>query len=267
MMKIFRMAALATVGLLTLALTACTAPTVPEGWQYGGFKQWHPQAGKKTVGVAGTQCYFCERTEMDSDGDGVTDDKDQCPNTPKGFPVDARGCPLDSDGDGVVDGLDQCPGTPRGTQVDAKGCPVPLPPVDSDGDGVVDDADKCPGTPKGASVNHVGCWVLENLHFDIDKAVIKAVDFPLLDGVLGVLNKNPSMKVEIQGHTDTTGSRRYNQKLSEKRAEAVRAYLVGKGVAKARITTVGYGKDKPVADNVSPQGRAANRRVQLDPIK
>ncbi|MBF0147637.1 MAG: OmpA family protein [Magnetococcales bacterium] len=266
-MRIFRLATLTTVGLLTLALSSCVPPTVREGWDYDGFKQWHPQAGKGTVGKAGTQCYFCERSEEvmvdgDADGDGVKDSKDKCPNTPKGFPVDAKGCPLDSDGDGVVDGLDQCPGTPPGTPVDKKGCPM-----DSDGDGVYDHQDQCPGTPVGAHVNHVGCWVLENLHFDIDKAVIKPIDFPLLDNVLDVLNKNPGMRVEIQGHTDSTGSRKHNQKLSEKRAESVRQYLVGKGIAPNRTSTIGHGLDKPVADNNTLQGRSANRRVQLEPVK
>ncbi len=88
----------------------------------------------------------------DSDGDGVPDDRDRCPDTPKGAKVDADGCELDSDGDGVVDRLDQCPNTPAGRQVDARGCEL-----DSDGDGVVDALDKCPDTPAGAKVNADGC--------------------------------------------------------------------------------------------------------------
>ncbi|MBF0602710.1 MAG: OmpA family protein [Nitrospirae bacterium] len=264
-MKKIRLATLATFGLLSLALVSCTSTsTIQEGWNNGGFKQWHPQAGKGTVGRAGTQCYFCERGEMDSDGDGVMDDIDQCPNTPKGFPVDAKGCPLDSDGDGVVDALDKCPGTPRGVIVDKNGCPME---VDSDGDGVLDNQDKCPGTPAGAHVNQTGCWVLENLHFDIDKAVIKPIDFQNLDAVLKVLTKNPDLSVEVQGHTDNTGSRKHNQILSEKRANAVKAYLIGKGISSKRISTTGYGFDRPAADNTTIQGRAMNRRVQLDPMK
>ncbi|MCU0841133.1 MAG: OmpA family protein [Thiobacillaceae bacterium] len=89
---------------------------------------------------------------QDSDGDGVTDDKDKCPNTPAGAKVDASGCELDSDGDGVVDRLDRCPDTPAGRKVDAQGCEP-----DSDGDGVVDALDKCPDTPRGAKVNAQGC--------------------------------------------------------------------------------------------------------------
>lgn len=88
----------------------------------------------------------------DSDGDGVVDDKDRCPNTPAGAKVDARGCELDSDGDGVVDRLDRCPMTPPGRKVDAQGCEP-----DSDGDGVIDALDRCPGTPSGAKVDGSGC--------------------------------------------------------------------------------------------------------------
>jgi outer membrane beta-barrel protein len=91
-------------------------------------------------------------TPRDTDGDGVPDKKDKCPDTPKGARVDATGCPLDSDGDKVFDGLDQCEGTPRGATVDAKGCPS-----DADGDGVFDGLDTCADTPKGATVDAKGC--------------------------------------------------------------------------------------------------------------
>jgi outer membrane protein OmpA-like peptidoglycan-associated protein len=91
-------------------------------------------------------------TPRDTDGDGVPDKLDACPDTPKGAKVDARGCPIDSDGDKVFDGLDKCPGTPKGCTVDANGCPS-----DADGDGVCDGVDKCPDTPKGATVDATGC--------------------------------------------------------------------------------------------------------------
>jgi outer membrane protein OmpA-like peptidoglycan-associated protein len=89
---------------------------------------------------------------MDSDGDGVMDGLDKCPDTPKGWAVDANGCPLDADGDGVPDGKDKCPNTPKGCKVDDNGCPL-----DSDGDGVCDGIDQCPGTPKGTPVDEKGC--------------------------------------------------------------------------------------------------------------
>jgi OOP family OmpA-OmpF porin len=104
------------------------------------------------VAGAGLTYAFGGKRVVDSDGDGVPDDKDACPNTPRGCRVDARGCPIDSDGDGVCDGLDQCPNTPHGCQVDAKGCPI-----DSDRDGVCDGLDQCPNTPSGCKVDARGC--------------------------------------------------------------------------------------------------------------
>ncbi|MDY6849870.1 MAG: OmpA family protein [Thermodesulfobacteriota bacterium] len=104
---------------------------------------------------AGLAWQFAEAAKpepRDGDGDGVPDDRDQCPGTPRGVQVDDKGCPLDSDGDGVADYLDKCPGTPKGTSVDDKGCPL-----DSDGDGVPDHLDQCPDTPRGASVDDKGC--------------------------------------------------------------------------------------------------------------
>lgn len=100
----------------------------------------------------GIRYLFAEAVELDSDGDGVPDRLDRCPNTPRGVVVDRFGCPVDSDGDGIPDFLDQCPNTPPGVQVDAQGCPI-----DTDGDGVPDYLDKCPGTPKGVAVDATGC--------------------------------------------------------------------------------------------------------------
>jgi hypothetical protein len=130
---------------------------------------------------------------LDTDGDGVYDYLDQCPNTPQGVKVDAEGCPLDTDGDGVYDYLDQCPDTPPGIKVDAKGCPL-----DADGDGVYDYLDKCPNTPQGANVDSRGCWVLKGVHFDTAKWNLRAEAFSILDEVISILKKNPSLKVEVQ---------------------------------------------------------------------
>ena len=161
----------------------------------------------------------------------------------------------------MTDDLDQCPGTPKGAKVDAKGCPV-----DTDGDGVYDYRDQCPGTPKGARVDERGCWVLSGVYFDTAKWDIKPASYAVLDEVISVLKKNPEVKVEIQGHTDNRGSSAYNQKLSERRAKSVMEYLVKNGIAAGRLSYEGYGPSRPVASNATPEGQAKNRRVELKPV-
>ena len=204
---------------------------------------------------------FLERY-LDSDGDGVFDHLDKCPGTPAGVKVDSVGCPLDTDGDGVPDYLDKCPGTPAGVKVDSVGCPL-----DTDGDGVYDYLDKCPGTPAGAKVNSDGCWVLGDVLFDFDKSVIKADATPILDHVAVVLKNNPGVKVSLDGHTDSVGSDAYNMGLSKRRANAVKAYLVKKGIDASRLSTAGFGESKPVASNDTDQGRSLNRRVEIRPVQ
>ena len=203
---------------------------------------------------------------LDSDGDGVYDGLDKCPHTPRGAPVDQKGCPLDSDGDGVYDHLDQCPGTPRGATVDSRGCTLEAGPKDSDGDGIYDKEDQCPHTPKGAKVNAVGCWVLKGLLFDTARWNIKPKFYPVLDEVVSILNQNPDLKVEVQGHTDNRGSAAYNQRLSENRARSVMNYLSGRGIETGRLSAKGYGLTKPVASNDTAEGRSLNRRVELKPM-
>jgi OOP family OmpA-OmpF porin len=199
----------------------------------------------------------------DTDGDGVFDATDKCPNTPNGVKVDMDGCPLDSDGDGVADFKDQCPDTPAGTQVDATGCPVAL---DSDGDGVLDKDDQCSDTPKGAKVNRRGCWIVEGLLFDTNKSTIKPESKQGLDELAEVLKKNPEMKLEIQGHTDSTGSLELNTRLSKERAQAVKDYLIREGIAADRLEANGYGPSRPADTNATAEGRAQNRRVELNPM-
>jgi outer membrane protein OmpA-like peptidoglycan-associated protein len=203
----------------------------------------------------------------DTDQDGVIDRDDKCPNTPAGTAVDAAGCPRDSDGDGVIDTLDRCPNTPAHTEVDATGCPV-----DSDRDGVIDANDKCPGTPAGTKVDATGCpdlfgagasLVLQGVTFDVGKATLRPESKAILDRVAASLGANPTVRVEVGGHTSSTGPRAVNLRLSQARADAVRTYLISRGVPASRLTAKGYGPDKPVADNGSAAGRAANRRVEL----
>jgi len=195
---------------------------------------------------------------LDSDGDGVPDNLDKCPRTPKGVKVDRVGCPLDSDGDGVADYLDKCPGTPKGVEVDKVGCPL-----DTDGDGVPDYLDQCPDTLKGAPVNSVGCWSIKGINFDYNKWDIKPQYYGLLDENIAVLKKNPSVKVQIQGHTDSSGSEAYNQGLSEKRADSVMKYFISKGIDAGRLSMKGLGELAPIASNDTPEGRAKNRRIDI----
>ncbi len=199
----------------------------------------------------------------DSDGDGVPDDVDRCPGTPPGTAVDATGCERDSDGDGVVDSKDRCPGTPRGVPVDENGCPK-----DSDGDGVHDGIDECPDTPAGVLVDVRGCEIKEEIrlrgvNFEYNSADLTASSRPILNEAAATLEKNPSIVVEVAGHTDSAGSEGYNQGLSERRAASVHDYLVGAGIAEERLSSRGYGESQPIADNDTDEGRAENRRVVL----
>jgi OOP family OmpA-OmpF porin len=215
---------------------------------------------------------------LDSDNDGVPDYLDKCPNTPTGVKVDVNGCPLDADGDGVPDYLDKCPNTPTGVAVDANGCPL-----DSDGDGVPDYLDKCPNTPTGVQVDADGCPIkkvvekiiikepaeVESLvlsgdtNFEFNKSKLLPNAFPVLDGLVGTMNKHPKYKWEIGGYTDGVGSASYNKKLSKQRAQSVVDYLVEKGINRNNLKIVGYGKENPIATNDTNEGRSMNRRVEI----
>jgi len=174
--------------------------------------------------------------------------------------------PLDSDGDGVVDEIDDCPGTPLGTAVDSRGCPL-----DSDGDGVPDYRDDCPGTPAGAKVDERGCeLVLEKpvsfdltVEFGFDSAEITGVAFQEMLDLLRFLREYPNTQAVIEGHTDSLGEEDYNQNLSERRAEAVMAALTNSGISASRLSAVGFGESRPVASNVTEEGRQKNRRVTV----
>ncbi len=211
----------------------------------------------------------------DTDGDGVFDGLDQCADTPKGATVDAKGCPSDADGDGVLDGIDQCPSTPKGATVDALGCPK-----DSDGDGVPDGLDKCPDTAAGLRVDANGCPIevmeketelldtgmirLQDINFETAKADLLPESLPRLDVVGQVLSKWQELKIEIGGHTDDKGAVKYNQKLSEARAQSVATYLETKFSLKPeQFTARGYGKSRPLVPNTNELNRSRNRRVEF----
>ena len=215
------------------------------------------------VQVDGTGC------PKDADNDGVMDGVDKCPNTPAGAKVDTTGCPVDADGDGVTDAADRCPNTPAGTKVDGSGCPI----TDSDKDGIPDSNDKCPGTPAGLLVGPNGCVILfeegkksvtlEGVTFELNKASLTLNAQKVLDLVAQSLQASKGFNVEVAGHTDSTGGRTLNTRLAQARAQSVKDYLVKKGVDASRLTAKGYGPDRPVATNKTPEGRAQNRRVEL----
>ncbi len=139
--------------------------------------------------------------------------------------------------------------------------------VDSDGDGVPDKYDECPDTPKGAIVDSRGCWVIKGVAFDYKKWNIKEEFDSNLNNVVDVLQKNPDLHIRIEGHTDNIGSMKYNIDLSQKRAQAVKNYLVEKGIDASRITTEGFGFQRPIASNDTEKGRALNRRAEIVPVK
>jgi len=213
---------------------------------------------------------------VDADGDGVCDGLDTCADTPKGAKVDAKGCPLDTDGDRVFDGLDSCENTPAGAEVDEKGCPK-----DTDGDGSPDGLDQCPNTPAGLKVDPNGCPIevseretqlldqgvirLQDVNFDVNKATIKPESFAVLDEVAAILLQYPALEIEIGGHTDNTGKKDANMKLSDLRAKSVLGYLSQKypTLDASKFTVMGYGPTVPVAPNTTSLGKAKNRRVEF----
>lgn len=215
----------------------------------------------------------------DYDGDGVDESKDRCPGTPPAVTVDELGCepkpvvvpetPKDGDSDGVVDAADQCPNTAPGTVVNATGCPLP---TDSDGDGVLDSADQCANTSKEYQVDEVGCVVVETVVLDSvsfasggDKLSSSAQG--ALKAIAASLVAYPTMVVEVGGHSDSQGPESANLKLSQRRANAVRDYLIAQGVPGNRLVAEGYGEFQPIADNKTADGRAKNRRVEFKVLK
>jgi OmpA-OmpF porin, OOP family len=198
----------------------------------------------------------------DTDKDGIDDDNDKCPTVPG--VARYQGCPVpDTDKDGINDEEDKCPtlyGVAR-----YQGCPVP----DTDGDGVNDEEDRCP-TEKGLPENK-GCPALSDYGFDASKVRFFMGSAKLTKGAVAELDKgaeilkeHSKMKVSIEGHADNTGAPATNQRLSEARAAAVKTYLVKKGVSGDRMITSGHGDTRPVADNKTATGRAANRGVEFN---
>jgi outer membrane protein OmpA-like peptidoglycan-associated protein len=243
---------------------------------------------------------------VDSDGDGVPDTTDQCPDQAGDAPT---GCPPppDADADGIDDAHDACPSEPEDHRepnandgcpdkdIDRDGIPVPTdicpneagvapdgcPVRDTDGDGVMDPNDKCVKDPetKNGFQDTDGCpdelpkevakftGVIKGIQFDANKTTIRPTSTGLLDEAAGVMTQYAELRVEITGHTDTSGKREKNLELSQGRADSVKAYLVSKGIASDRIEAKGMGPDQPIADNKTPAGRQENRRIEFKLIQ
>jgi outer membrane protein OmpA-like peptidoglycan-associated protein len=202
----------------------------------------------------------------DKDKDGIADKNDKCVEVP-GI-AKYNGCPIpDTDGDGINDEEDKCPQVAGIAKYN--GCPIP----DTDGDGLNDEEDKCPSTP-GKPANN-GCPEIKqevvkkiaiaakSIYYMSGKDVIQKVSYPKLDVVVKVLKADTALQISIEGHTDNTGNAVSNLKLSAKRAQAVKNYLIKKGISASRISAQGFGDAKPVAPNTTPAGRTKNRRVEL----
>jgi outer membrane protein OmpA-like peptidoglycan-associated protein len=237
--------------------------------------------------------------EPDKDGDGVPDSKDRCPSDQEDRDnfEDGDGCPdPDNDSDGVPDKFDDCANEPEDMDgfKDDDGCPD----ADNDGDGLCDPwvaksgqsakyakvcrgSDKCPKEPetyngikdddgcpdRGAAnvkIEEGKIVIMKKIFFDTNKSTIKAISNAILGEVAGTLLVHKEIKaVRIEGHTDSQGDSAKNKTLSQKRAEAVRDWLVKKGVDSARLNAVGFGQEKPIADNKTAKGREQNRRVEF----
>ena len=217
----------------------------------------------------------------DTDRDGIEDSEDQCPNEPEdtdGF-GDEDGCPEeDFDHDGIPDEMDECPDEAEvinGVE-DENGCPEP----DSDGDGIPDPVDQCPneaetlngvrdddGCPDGeALIQQEGeeIKLLQQIQFGNNSASIRRPSLRIVDAVATLIKRHPEFQhVRIEGHTDSRGNEQRNVRLSQERADAVRDALVERGVASDRLSSIGYGPTRPIADNETRDGRAANRRVEF----
>ncbi len=214
----------------------------------------------------------------DNDVDGIVDGLDKCPLEPEVINgiEDDDGCPeRDADGDGILGGADSCPEEAEDKDgfEDGDGCPD----VDNDNDGIVDGLDKCANEPETTNgfADDDGCpdevpaeianftGAIKGIRFRLGSSKILRASHKALDGAVAVLKQYPAIRIEVAGHTDSSGSRDRNVLLSSARAASVKTYLVGKGIADDRLEAAGFGPDRPVGDNKTRAGRAQNRRIEF----
>lgn len=224
-------------------------------------------------GVAPNGCPAPVAAPVDTDKDGIPDATDPCPTEAEdgAQPAPTDGCPnKDLDGDGFLNDVDKCPNE-KGVAPD--GCPV----HDKDADGIADEVDKCPDQPetKNGFQDADGCpdelpkevakfaGVIKGIQFDFGKATIRKESNKILDEAVKVLSQYPELRIMVSGHTDNVGDPETNLKLSQDRANSVKEYMVGKGIAADRVETRGAGPNEPVADNATDKGRQENRRIEF----
>ena len=216
-----------------------------------------PDSQDKCPSTAAKTTHGCP----DSDDDGVPDDRDKCPTTSA---QTTSGCP-DSDNDGVLDDQDACADV-AGTL--ANGCPDP----DPDKDGIDTNQDRCPfdaGRPPDGCPEDVQelLGAVRGVTFRSGGAKLRSTSITVLTRAFSVLQAHPSLKLEIRGHTDSAGNADANLRLSQLRANVVRAYLIDLGVDRNRLTAVGFGEALPIKNNRTRAGRAANRRIEFKLIE
>lgn len=226
------------------------------GWHHVGFCCYVPSTPNILV-----DRYGCAAVP-DADQDGVADVNDRCADTPALAKVDMHGCPLDSDRDGVPDYKDDCANTPAGTLVDGFGCPLDL-----DADGKIMGSDSCLTLARGDKVDMSGCSVTAKtlVTFAHGSTAIGSAQAKALKELAVFIKANGGVRFQIQGHADESGSAAANVNLSNRRAQEVRAFLLGQGVKSAQLNAVGYGATRPTAYNLHQDKlrQPLNRRVEI----
>jgi OOP family OmpA-OmpF porin len=200
---------------------------------------------------------------VDSDGDGIEDRNDKCQETVFNVKVDAFGCKIlkDNDGDGISNRDDKCPNSKAGVVVNKEGCEP-----DEDKDGVADAIDECPDTSGDFVVDNVGCpkTTILKINFEPAKYKILPSSFDKVQEFANFLKENMGYQVIIYGYTDSINTKGNNKKLSQNRANAVMNALIEHGIKLTRITAIGMGSKNPIADNDTMEGRAKNRRIEVE---